>query len=120
MIETVRANATQNEEDAPIPGGWTANSVFDDAYSKLDDMGKAAADSVAHPYPDKTYNVVALLATQVVAGENFAFLQAAPTADGNTSEFAVSFASVDLEGNATPGATVVLSLTRLSKLCDQQ
>lgn len=123
LIETLRANATQNPEDAPMAGGWQANAEFDDAYSKLDDMAKVAADSVAVQAPGgEKYDVVALLSTQVVAGVNYAFLQKSQATDesGAPKEFAVAFTFVDLEGNATPGSQVILSLSRLADHCNQE
>ena len=79
--EETDENKTAEKENGQLAGGWTVNEEFGEAV--LDDSVKAACDNTLEGIMGTHYEPIACLASQVVAGANYAVLCKAtmPAAD---------------------------------------
>ena len=95
------ADYTQDAEPnyAQLSGGFTYSSAIG---ASLDDDAKTAFDKAAAELTDVSYEPLACLGTQVVAGTNYAVLcKAVPAAAKSVCALAVVIVYNDLQQNAT-------------------
>lgn len=107
-----------SDEEAPadepgLAGGWTVNTEFPEA--NLDEGAKAACDAVLQGVMGVEYQPIACLATQVVAGINYAVLcKATVSADeGNTNQLRIVTIYAGLDNNYEVLNTATLNLAEV-------
>ena len=107
-----------NDEEAPadepgLAGGWTVNTEFSEA--NLDEGAKAACDAVLYGVMGVEYQPIACLATQVVAGINYAVLcKATVSADeGNTNQLRIVTIYAGLDNSYEVLNTATLNLAEV-------
>ena len=93
------AETSANETDAnPIVGGW---ELIGDGSAELPEEAAKAFKTVTEKLLSATYQPIAYLGSQVVAGMNYAILCTRTLVTANpVTDFAVLTVYVDLEGNA--------------------
>lgn len=97
MCAMLFASAVSAEEAPSETGGWTLNEK---AAEGVDEDAAAVFESATSVLP-VSYNLIALLGTQIVSGTNYAFLAIASADFIPEPTLAVVIVYEDLDGNAT-------------------
>lgn len=98
-----------DDGQAMIPGGWSVNTEFTSQLSKEEEeLFKKAESTLA----GGAYKPVAVIATQLVSGTNYAYLcLGAPEAEGQEASWYICALYQDLEGNVTTMSIQSIDLT---------
>lgn len=111
--EETDENKTAEKQEAGLAGGWTVNEEFGEAV--LDERVKAACDNTLEGVMGTHYEPIACLASQVVAGANYAVLCKAtiPAAD-DAVELRVVTIYAGVDGSYEVLGTKTLNVSELA------
>lgn len=109
--ETKKSENTDTKQGPvePVVGGWAMNQ---DAASSLTDEQQETFAKASAGY-EVTLEPVAMLATQVVAGSNEAYLCKQAATDGAAEQWVVAVVYNDLEGNSSITSVKALDYDKL-------
>ena len=108
VYEDLQGNVdiTSTQEcDVTAPAAYDPNNPVAGGYGEPDsyavtDEAKTAMQKANEADPNVTYEPIALLATQIVAGKNYQLFCKATLNDSGTSSFIIATVYADLQGNA--------------------
>lgn len=114
-VSTDDADAAEGKKaEAPVGGGWTLNTEFEDAV--LDERAQEACDKALEGIMGTHYQPIACLGTQVVAGTNYAMLcnTEIPAAEENPSELRIVTIYSGVDGTIEVLNTATLDLAAIA------
>ena len=115
--ESSSAVAESSSATATVAGGWTIPDVNDGA--GLTDDDKATFEKALGAQAGMDFEPVAVLATQVVAGQNIAYLcKGTPTTQNPVTEWDVVVVYKDLQGEASITSVAPIDLTDIKTTND--